>query len=133
MQAALAVKLWSPILLLGLIAVFRHNGSVRYFENHGRYTKTWKTVAAQRDPNLRHLLVALRDRPDQTQQQLIEHARAAGLTRSATQRRLDRLEGWGLIQAETQGRTRRYRLNPFLEGIGPNGEGLQVSQGAGSP
>jgi predicted transcriptional regulator len=121
----------------GLIVAQQHGKIIRYFENHGRYTQTWKAVVAHRDPSFRHLLGRLRTHPNQTQQQLIDHAQAVGLNRMATQRRLHRLEAWGLIQGEPDGRTRRYRLNPMLESPGPDGEDLNDSparpKGASTP
>jgi predicted transcriptional regulator len=114
---------------VGLVVAQESAGSLLYFENHGRYSRTWQAVVAHRDPNLRQLLLLVRDHPNQTQQQVVERARGAGLTRSATQRRLGRLEAWGLIRVHLEGRVRRYQVNPFLEGLGPNGETLDGGSG----
>ncbi|MCA1811381.1 MAG: MarR family transcriptional regulator, partial [Halobacteriales archaeon] len=94
---------------VGLVVSNAHAGQRHYFENHGRYAATWRQVAARLDPELQPFVDALLRRPGQTQRELVE---GAGLSRSATQRRLDRLEAWGLVQIQREGRSKRYSLVP---------------------
>jgi DNA-binding MarR family transcriptional regulator len=109
---------------LGLVVSNRHARVNHYFENHGRYTNTWRIVAANRDPSLGFLLRLLRDHPNAGTPEILKHASEARLTRAAVLRRLSRLEALGLVQSEAGSGTRRYRINPFLESRGPNGEDL---------
>jgi predicted transcriptional regulator len=85
----------------GFVVAQDHAGTVRYFENHGRYAATWKNALAMRDPNLRRLMERLGEHPDQSQQELSD---ALGAARSVVQRRLRRLENWGLVSASRNGR-----------------------------
>jgi DNA-binding transcriptional ArsR family regulator len=97
---------------VGLVVSNRHAGQVHFFKNHGRYSKTWKKVAAQRDRSLRQVVDLLMLHPDRSQQEVVREAEGLGLSRSATQRRLDRLEAWGLVSVQREGRGKRYRLTP---------------------
>ncbi|HUR64335.1 MAG TPA: winged helix-turn-helix transcriptional regulator [Candidatus Thermoplasmatota archaeon] len=92
---------------VGLVVAQDYAGTVRYFENHGRYAATWKGELALRDPDLRRLMEWLTRHPGQTQRELSD---ALGAARSVVQRRLRRLEDWGLVVASRSGRTKRYRL-----------------------
>jgi DNA-binding transcriptional ArsR family regulator len=96
---------------VGLIVRERHRGTVRFFENHGRYRHNWRHVAVLRDDELRRLLDWLKDNPGQPQQAVVRHAGEAwGLTRAATQRRLARLVDWGLVQSQAEGRRLTYTV-----------------------
>ncbi|HUR64357.1 MAG TPA: winged helix-turn-helix domain-containing protein [Candidatus Thermoplasmatota archaeon] len=91
-----------------LIARERHNGAVCFFENHGRYSRTWRRVAAERNPELRRLLEWIEGHPRQPQREIVRQAEAWGLARTATQRRLARLAEWGLLTVHAEGRERYY-------------------------
>jgi DNA-binding transcriptional ArsR family regulator len=62
---------------VGLVVAQDHAGTVRYFENHGRYAATWKDELALRDPDLRRLMDWLTRHPGQTQRELSEAVGAA--------------------------------------------------------
>jgi hypothetical protein len=91
-----------------LIVRERHNGAVCFFENHGRYSRTWRRVAAERNPELRRLLEWIEGHPYQPQREIVRQAEAWGLARTATQRRLARLAEWGLLSVHAEGRERYY-------------------------
>ncbi|MFO1534272.1 MAG: hypothetical protein ABR586_01265 [Thermoplasmatota archaeon] len=95
---------------LGLVVAQQHGRTVRYFENHGRYDKTWREVVAMQEPAMRQLLNWLRQHSGCSQQDLVAQARQLGLTRRATQRRLQHLQAWGLVSTHLEGRTKCYRL-----------------------
>jgi predicted transcriptional regulator len=95
---------------VGLVVAQMHGRTVCYFENHGRYEKTWRTVLAAQEPKVHGLMAWLRQHPDRTQQEIVAYADGLGLTRRATQRRLKHLQAWGLLAVHRDGRAKRYRL-----------------------
>jgi DNA-binding transcriptional ArsR family regulator len=95
---------------VGLVVVNRLARQAHYFENHGRYSDSWRSMAAGRDGELRRLLDWLRQHPDSAQGDVVQQGRAWGLSRSAVQRRLDRLVGGGLLSVQREGQVRRYRV-----------------------
>ncbi|MCA1810545.1 MAG: helix-turn-helix domain-containing protein [Halobacteriales archaeon] len=95
---------------VGLVVINRHARQTHYFENHGRYSNSWRSMAAARDGELRRLLDWLRNHPDSAQGDVVQQAHGWGLSRSAVQRRLDRLVAWNLLAVQRQGQVRRYRV-----------------------
>ncbi|MCA1812296.1 MAG: MarR family transcriptional regulator, partial [Halobacteriales archaeon] len=85
---------------VGLVVSNAHAGQRHYFENHGRYSDSWRSMAAARDGELRPLLDWLRNHPDSAQADVVQQAHSWGLSRSAVQRRLDRLVAWGLVEIQ---------------------------------
>lgn len=93
----------------GLIVARRQNHAVHYFENHGRYDANWKPTAALRDPSLRALHEWIANHPGAQQSEVIAHGtHALQCSSTAVRKCLRRLEEWGLVASETDGRTRTY-------------------------
>lgn len=93
----------------GLI-VDQEAGSRRhFFENHGRYSRTWQVVAALRDESCRALFEWLRSNPNANQLAVLEFAKTFGWSRSGTQKRLNRLIAQRLVHRTREGRAVSYR------------------------
>jgi DNA-binding transcriptional ArsR family regulator len=94
---------------VGLVVANRTGRRVYFFENHGRYSHNWRTVAAQRDSKSRHLLEWIGHNPGSSQSAVVGEAHQAfGMTRGAALRRLGHLTAAGLVTAQKEGRLRRY-------------------------
>ncbi|HUR26394.1 MAG TPA: winged helix-turn-helix transcriptional regulator [Candidatus Thermoplasmatota archaeon] len=93
---------------VGLVVANHTRGQVHYFENHGRYSHNWRTVAVQREPLQRHLLEWITGHPGCTQGEVIAEAGAFGASRGTALRRLNRLLSAGLVTVQKEGRLRRY-------------------------
>ncbi|MCA1810515.1 MAG: hypothetical protein LC623_00700 [Halobacteriales archaeon] len=97
----------------GHIVAQPYGHTMRYFENHGRYRHTWRTVAALTDARLEVLHAWLLEHPGTLQRDAVRHARAAwGWGRSATQERLAALVREGLAEARAVGRQVAYAARP---------------------
>jgi len=91
------------------LVVDQWQGKRRFlFENHGRYDKTWQAVAALRDEPARLLLEWIAANPGPTQGNVIAFSAAHGWSRTATQKRLNRLVAHGLVASNRQGRIVTY-------------------------
>lgn len=87
----------------GHIVSRRHGRVVVYFENHGRYDATWRSGMVLRDPVLRRLLGWIAQNPQGGQAAVLAFAQQElGLGRTPAQRRLGRLEAWGLVKVRRQ-------------------------------
>jgi predicted transcriptional regulator len=96
---------------LRLVAVQRHEGTLRYYENHGRYDQTWRREALLRDPHLRQVVEWVAQHPGRNQRAIIQHAEAAwAWSGKVTRQRLARLARWGLLVARRDGRSRLYTV-----------------------
>ncbi|MEA3143756.1 MAG: hypothetical protein QOG31_1080 [Thermoplasmata archaeon] len=94
---------------VGLVGANRTGRRVHFFENHGRYSHNWRTVAAQRDSKSRHLLEWIGHNPGTSQSAVVEEAHHAfGMTRGTVLRRLGNLTAAGLVTVQKEGRLRRY-------------------------
>lgn len=92
----------------GLIARHAVGNTLRLFENHGRYDKDWRTVAALRDDEARLLHAWLKARGRCRQLDAIAAARDWGWSPTATKRRLAGLVEAGLAASARHGRVRWY-------------------------
>lgn len=97
----------------GLVAAQPYRNTVRYFENHGRYTKSWVQVTQLRDPELKRLHDWLLGHPGLDQTSIAAEVQGWGWGRSALRRRLGSLQEAGLIASKTSGRRTQYTANPF--------------------
>lgn len=96
----------------GLVMDRSRDGRRRFFENHGRYDKTWQVVAALRDDATRRLLSWLTEHPNVTQGDTLKFTSGLGWSRTATQERLNRLVAHGFVEANRDGRRIRYAPHP---------------------
>lgn len=92
----------------GLIAERPHKGTLRFFENHGKYDKTWTDVVALRKPELDMIYRWLQDHPGASQSDVLTAMAQHGWSRSTTQHRLGRLVENGVVVATKMSRTTRY-------------------------
>lgn len=92
----------------GHIVAHRHRNTVRFFENHGRYARTWKEAAVLRDPQNRRLHAWIASHAGATQAAVVEGSRGWGWRRGLTQKRLALLEEAGLVSRARDGRAVRY-------------------------
>jgi len=88
------------------------NGSSKaFFENHGKYDRDWQEVAVLRGRGLGALHEWIRLHPNASQKTMVEAMGARGWTRRATQHRLGKLVGQGLVVvAPSQGRLKLYTV-----------------------
>ncbi len=85
-------------------------GTVRFFENHGRYNATWSTVALLREPDLADLYNWLEAHPGSFQKDVLTGMEEQGWSRSTTQHRVSRLVDGGAVSMKTQGRWKCYAV-----------------------
>jgi predicted transcriptional regulator len=97
----------------GHVVAQPYGHTVRYFENHGRYQRTWRAVAVLADARLGGLHAWLLGHAGASQREVVGHARVAwGWGRSATQDRLQALVREGLAEARSVGRRTVYVARP---------------------
>lgn len=99
-----------------LVVAQPHRNTVRYFENHGRYTATWREVAVLRDPGARRLHAWLQAHPGRTQNEAVQAAAGWGWSRARALRRLAGLEEAGLVARRRAGRTVHYAAHAARAG-----------------
>jgi predicted transcriptional regulator len=109
------------------IVAHADGNTVRHFENHGRFDRTWRQVVRERDPELGPLLEWLRLHPGSSQVRVQEAAAAWGWSRSGTQRRLASLQRSGLVTAARSGRSLAYTAAP-MSGTGGQGPAAASAQ-----
>ena len=85
-----------------------HLGTVRLFENHGKFDHNWSDVVLLREPTLAVIHDWLRDHPQSPQKAILEAMEHIGWSRSTTQHRLARLVDGGLATIRLQGRLKIY-------------------------
>ncbi len=88
-----------------------HRQTLRFFENHGRFDRSWNTVVLLREPDLKRLHDWLLGHPDTMQGDIVESASTWGWSRSTTQHRLGRMVAEGLIEVTVHGRRKHYTAN----------------------
>jgi DNA-binding transcriptional ArsR family regulator len=97
------------LLRHGRIVERQQGASLRFFENHGKYDRTWSRVAVLRDEPTRLIHDWLAEHPDTPQNQLLAAIEERGFSKTATQRRLQRLVTAGLASVQQRGRFKVYR------------------------
>ncbi|MES2155041.1 MAG: hypothetical protein V4510_07885 [bacterium] len=94
----------------GLVIEYQHHSRMRFFENHGRYTETWRHTAVLRDPELANLRSWIEAHPGAPQKDVLNAMETCGWSRSTTQHRLARLQNEGIIAVRFQGRYKTYAI-----------------------
>lgn len=94
----------------GHVVEHPHQGTVRLFENHGRFDHNWADVVLLREPPLLKLHAWLAEHPGSPQKAALEAMEAVGWSRSTTQHRLARLVEGGLVTIRLQGRLKIYAV-----------------------
>jgi predicted transcriptional regulator len=93
-----------------------HGGTVRFFENHGKYEASWGSVVLLREEPLKQLHDWLTAHPNVPQKAVLEGMETLGWSRSTTQHRLLRLQHGGLVSMRQQGRLKFYNIaSPAVE------------------
>lgn len=93
-----------------------HNGTVRLFENHGKFDHNWSDLVLLREPPLQAVHDWLKAHPQSPQKDILEALEQVGWSRSTTQHRLVRLVEGGLVSIRLQGRLKIYSV---VERIAP--------------
>jgi predicted transcriptional regulator len=101
----------SSLKRAGLLVEHPFHASVRFFENHGKYAKTWRETTVRRDPALAQLEAWLQAHPGAAQKDILDAMeQGPGWSRSTTQHRLARLVAEGLVHATASGRRLHYQV-----------------------
>lgn len=87
-----------------------HNGTVRLFENHGKFDHNWSDLVLLREPPLQAVHDWLKAHPQSPQKDILEALEQVGWSRSTTQHRLVRLVEGGLVTIRLQGRLKIYSV-----------------------
>lgn len=94
----------------GHLVEHAHQGTVRLFENHGKFDQTWSDVVLLREPPLAQIHAWLKENPNSPQKDILEAFEVQGWSRSTTQHRLARLVEGGVATVRLQGRLKFYGL-----------------------
>jgi predicted transcriptional regulator len=93
----------------GLLMAQRSDSVVLLFENHGKYRDSWRRTATLRDESARVLHAWVSAHPSSPQKDILDAFQAErGWNRSTTQKRLERLQRDGLVEARPHGRYKVY-------------------------
>lgn len=92
----------------GHLVEHQHLGTVRLFENHGKFDRDWADVVLLREPPLAKLHQWITEHPNSAQKDALEAMEREGWSRSTTQHRLSRLVDGGLVAIRLQGRLKIY-------------------------
>lgn len=118
----------------GHLVEHTHNGTVRLFENHGKFDHNWSDVVLLREEPLAQLHSWIKEHPQSPQKAILEAFELHGWSRSTTQHRLTRLVVGGLVTIRLQGRLKMYsaperpsRAPPASPGSTPPMVGLRHS------
>lgn len=88
-----------------------HGGTLRLFENHGRFDADWNTVVLLREPVLAKVHAWIAANPRSPQSAIVQAlAQTEGWNRSTTQHRLKRLVAGGLVEIRQQGRLKLHSV-----------------------
>lgn len=98
----------------GLVVKQRLRNTVRLFENHGRYSRTWRQVAPLQDPEARRLHEWLLRNPGVDQTCVVNEAAGWAWTRAKARRRLQVLVEAGLVSVRSVGRHNEYTAKPAV-------------------
>ncbi len=119
----------------GHIVEHQHNGTVRLFENHGKFDHNWSDMVLLREPALSQLHGWLKANPGSPQKDVLEAMESLGWSRSTTQHRLVRLVEGGLVTIRLQGRLKMYgvvdRAKTPLVSLEKPSLGIQLGVGSG--
>lgn len=88
----------------------QHLGTVRLFENHGKFDHNWADVVFLREPPLAQVHDWLKEHVGSPQKSVLEAFEKQGWSRSTTQHRLARLVEGGLVSIRLQGRLKIYSV-----------------------
>lgn len=105
-----------------------HQGTVRLFENHGKFDDNWADVVLLREPALAQLHAWMQANPHCPQKDALEAMERLGWSRSTTQHRLVRLAEGGLITIRLQGRLKIYSTTRPAPPTPSNATATQRSQ-----
>lgn len=105
----------------GHIVEHPHQGTIRLFENHGKFDANWVDAVLLREPPLAKLHAWIQEHPGSAQKDVLEAMEQAGWSRSTTQHRLARLVSGGVVSLRLQGRLKIYGLPAPV----PKAAGLQ--------
>lgn len=92
----------------GLVVRQRLGNTARFFENHGRYSHTWRQVAPLRSDDARRLHAWLLEHPGASQADVSAETARWEWDRSKTRRRLQVLMDAGLVSCRAAGRRNLY-------------------------
>lgn len=95
----------------GHLVEHAHKGTVRLFENHGKFDHNWSTLVFLREPLLAQLHAWIEQHPQSAQKAILEGMEQQGWNRSTTQHRLTRLVQGGLLTVRLQGRLKLYSVS----------------------
>lgn len=95
----------------GHIVEHAHQGTIRLFENHGKFDATWVDAVLLREPPLAQLHAWLKEHPSVPQKDALEAMELQGWSRSTTQHRLARLVAGGVLTLRLQGRLKIYSVS----------------------
>ena len=93
----------------GMIAEYQDGNRRRLYENHGRYSSSWRVVALLREENTRRLVEWLSGNPGASQRSILEWGQQHGWKRTAIQERLQRLEEAGVLNVQKVGQSKSYQ------------------------
>lgn len=96
----------------GHLVEHQHQGTVRLFENHGKFDQNWADVVLLREPALNELNDWVKAHGPCPQKDILEGMEQLGWSRSTTQHRLERLVEGGLVSIRLQGRLKIYSIAP---------------------
>lgn len=94
----------------GHVVEHPHQGTVRLFENHGKFDHNWSDLVLLREPPLAKLHEWLKQHPGSPQKAALEAMEKEGWSRSTTQHRLSRLVEGGVATIRLQGRLKIYSV-----------------------
>lgn len=94
----------------GLIAEQADGNRRHLFENHGRYSLTWRQVTSLRDQCQAELIAWLRLHSGATQAEILAWAQEKGWKRTTIQRRVEKLTALQIISSTRFGKSRQYNL-----------------------
>jgi predicted transcriptional regulator len=94
----------------GHVVEHQHQGTVRLFENHGKFDHNWSDLVLLREPPLAKLHDWLKAHPGSPQKAALEAMELDGWSRSTTQHRLSRLVEGGVATIRLQGRLKIYNV-----------------------
>ncbi len=94
----------------GHVVEHPHQGTVRLFENHGKFDQNWSDLVLLREPPLGQLHAWLVGHPSSPQKDILEAFELQGWSRSTTQHRLARLAEGSVVSVRLQGRLKIYAV-----------------------
>lgn len=104
----------------GHIVEHPHQGTVRLFENHGKFDHNWSDVVLLREAPLAQVHAWLQVHPHSPQKDVLAAFEGLGWSRSTTQHRLARMVEGGVVAMRLQGRLKIYSpaARPAVRSVG---------------